>query len=365
MKLKIVTALWLVLIIIPIATRGASAQGPQGGARAVTTTLGTGFTYQGQLKQSATTDNVTLTLRANNVLGWRLAPSGTNLPNIIGGATIGGGSSNNATGFGATVGGGIGNNAYGTKATVAGGTANEANASYSFVAGSRAKNLNTAHIGVFLFADSSAFDFFSTAANQFRVRSTGGAQFVTAIDGSGNATAGVQVASGAGSWSSLSDRNVKSNIKSVNGLDILARLAAMPIATWNYNSQDAAIQHIGPMAQDSYAAFQVGEDDRHISTVDADGVALAAIQGLNQVVQERDAEIQKLGSQVSSLESQNAELVSQNARQQTQLDAMQSRIAILEERAGASPLPSSPLVIMAGVLVAAVAVGRRSSRTES
>ena len=37
-----------------------------------------------------------------------------------------------------------------------------------------------------------------------------------------------------------------------------------------------------PYAQDFNAAFHVGESDRTISTVDADGIALAAIQGLNQ-----------------------------------------------------------------------------------
>ena len=52
--------------------------------------------------------------------------------------------------------------------------------------------------------------------------------------------------------------------------------------TWNLKSQDPAIRHIGPMAQDFYAAFNVGEDDKHINSVDADGVALAAIQGLNR-----------------------------------------------------------------------------------
>jgi len=39
---------------------------------------------------------------------------------------------------------------------------------------------------------------------------------------------------------------------------------------------------MGAVAQDFYSAFHVGADDRHIAIVDADGVALAAIQGLNQ-----------------------------------------------------------------------------------
>jgi hypothetical protein len=61
----------------------------------------------------------------------------------------------------------------------------------------------------------------------------------------------------------------------------------MPITTWNYTADPPAIRHIGPMAQDFAAAFQVGADDRHIHPVDAWGVAFAAIQGLFQVLHER------------------------------------------------------------------------------
>lgn len=42
-----------------------------------------------------------------------------------------------------------------------------------------------------------------------------------------------------------------------------------------------ATPHLGPMAQDFHAAFNVGMDDKHMATVDEEGVALAAIQGLN------------------------------------------------------------------------------------
>jgi hypothetical protein len=59
------------------------------------------------------------------------------------------------------------------------------------------------------------------------------------------------------------------------------------------------------MAQDFYAAFNVGEDDKHISTVDSEGVALVAIQGLNQKVDEqmkaKDATIRQLQENVAQL----------------------------------------------------------------
>ena len=52
----------------------------------------------------------------------------------------------------------------------------------------------------------------------------------------------------------------------------------MSIARWNFKG-DANTTHLGPMAQDFHAVFGLGGDDKDIATVDADGVALAAIQG--------------------------------------------------------------------------------------
>ena len=56
------------------------------------------------------------------------------------------------------------------------------------------------------------------------------------------------------------------------------------------------------MAQDFKAAFGVGETDTGITTVDADGVALAAIQGLNQKLEQKQAEITELKQRLEKLE---------------------------------------------------------------
>jgi len=82
----------------------------------------------------------------------------------------------------------------------------------------------------------------------------------------------------------------------------------IPLETWNYKTQVDDIRHIGPMAQDFYAAFGVGENDTTISTVDADGVALAAIQGLYQRLQAAEAENAALQQQVDDLEARLAAL---------------------------------------------------------
>jgi phage shock protein A len=71
------------------------------------------------------------------------------------------------------------------------------------------------------------------------------------------------------------------------------------------------------MAQDFHAAFGTGTDDKHIATVDADGVALAAIQGLNEKLEEKESVITELRNETSALRENN--------------EAMEARLAALEE----------------------------------
>jgi hypothetical protein len=133
--------------------------------------------------------------------------------------------------------------------------------------------------------------------NRTLFRSTGGFVIHTSSPG----TTGVELPGGSGTWSSFSDRNYKDNVELVDGREVLARLAEIPISTWNYTTEEESIRHMGPMAQDFYAAFGLGPDDRHITTIDADGVALAAIQALA-------GENAELRGRVDDLEAQMDEL---------------------------------------------------------
>ena len=101
---------------------------------------------------------------------------------------------------------------------------------------------------------------------------------------------------------SSSDRNIKTDFAGVDAEIILAKLAALPIESWRYTNEVAGVRHVGPMAQDFRAAFGLGNDDKIIGFVDAQGVALAAIKGLNQKLNEKDAEVQKLQQQNQALE---------------------------------------------------------------
>ena len=112
----------------------------------------------------------------------------------------------------------------------------------------------------------------------------------------------------AGVWTSVSDRNTKENFTAITPGEVLAKVAAMPITQWKYKIDPAGVKHIGPMAQDFHAAFGLGDSDRAIGSVDESGVALAAIQGLNEKLDAKDSDIEKLKSQNRSLQNQLDEL---------------------------------------------------------
>lgn len=115
-----------------------------------------------------------------------------------------------------------------------------------------------------------------------------------------------------GTITSGSDRNLKENFGRIDTGDVLTKVTALPISRWNYKD-DPAAPHLGPVAQDFYAAFGLGSDDKSIAVVDADGVALAAIQGLNRKLEEKENEIRRLMT-----------------AQQRQIDALMAEIAALK-----------------------------------
>jgi hypothetical protein len=218
-------------------------------------------------------------------------------------ATVGGGIANVASSEHATVGGGISNTASGKRATVPGGNENAAAGDYSFAAGRRAKANND---GCFVWGDSSDADVACSNNNRWVARASGGVYFYT----NAGLTSGMYLSAGGSSWNAVSNWERKENLATVNVQELVTRLAEVPITTWNYSSQDAAIRHIGPMAEDFNALIDGlgGEGEDYINTLDADGVALAAIQGLYQLVQEQEAQIAVLRQQNAELEARLAAL---------------------------------------------------------
>jgi hypothetical protein len=225
-------------------------------------------------------------------------------------STITGGISNTIeiTGTYAVIGGGQENVISGYAATIPGGENNTAAGDFSLAAG---KNAKANHKGSFVWADSRFdSDFESLRDNQFRVQASGGAQFVNG-DGAWleflwedliSSSSGAFLSRG-GSWTNSSDVNLKENFSTVDNMAILEKLDEIPTQSWNYKSEGMEVRHIGPTAQDFYAAFGLGETDKAISTIDADGVSLAAIQGLYQIAQDQAATIDNLQVENANLEA--------------------------------------------------------------
>ena len=99
------------------------------------------------------------------------------------------------------------------------------------------------------------------------------------------------------------DSTWKENFVELDPQEILQVLVEIPVARWNTQGLDPSIYHVGPMAQDSYAAFGQGKDDEHINTGDEIGIALLAIQGLHQTAEGQAEQIAELRSQNADLEA--------------------------------------------------------------
>ena len=272
-------------------------------------------------------------------------------------ATVAGGQNNTASGAGSTVAGGFDNNAAGQQSFAAGtlatvrsvddGTFVWADNIGSFftstgpnqflVRATGGVGINTADLGLpasltvqglsntsgtlTLVADS------SKGTNQSNIHyGPTGDWFIRSASGSGNVviqdtgggvgigTSSISVgdlittgANGAhltsgGVWTSASGRTFKEAFANVDVSSVLTKVVALPVQTWFYKIDHAEGRHMGPMAEDFSEAFGLGSDDQHVGSVDESGVALAAIQGLNQKLEaenaalkaEKDAEVSEL-----------------------------------------------------------------------
>jgi hypothetical protein len=104
-----------------------------------------------------------------------------------------------------------------------------------------------------------------------------------------------------GTLTQSSDKHRKMAIVPVNPTEILEKVRAMPVAEWTYkHDAETGVRHIGPMAQDFYAAFGTGADDKGISSLDGTGVALAAIQALSDENATLRARLDALEAQVQA-----------------------------------------------------------------
>ncbi len=97
-----------------------------------------------------------------------------------------------------------------------------------------------------------------------------------------------------------SDRNAKQDFEQVDTEAILETLRKLPIQRWQYREREGA--HIGPMAQDFHAAFAVGNSDKVIAGVDAQGVLMASVQALASELEHERAQRRQLEQRLRRLE---------------------------------------------------------------
>jgi hypothetical protein len=258
-------------------------------------------------------------LASNGVVGAFIGGGGTaSHPNRVGGlyaSVLGGynstasGNYSTASGFYATA-SGYGATAMGYYATASGyystalGFSTTASGSYSTALGDYARATNT---DSFVWSDGTAYPgASSTNDNSVTFRASGGYRFFS----NSGMTAGAYLAPGGTAWATISDQNAKKNFRPVNSGEILDKLATVPVQKWNYQwEKDSDVPNIGPMAQAFKAAFYPGRDDKSITTLEFDGVELAAIQGLNEklratqkALEEKDARIGELEKRLTDLE---------------------------------------------------------------
>ena len=190
---------------------------------------------------------------------------------------------------------------------VAIGLQNSARGQFSFALG---KNARARHQGSFVISDASAFfssdSAYSTANNQLTMRFAGGARVFT----NQGLTSGVEISAGGGSWNTVSDRRKKENFEALDTEKILHKLAQLPLTSWNYKSQPATTRHIGPMAQDFYAAFGLDgiANDTTINTGDIDGVNMAAIQALEKRTRALQQENDQLKAKLEAMDAKMASI---------------------------------------------------------
>jgi hypothetical protein len=209
---------------------------------------------------------------------------------------------------------------------VAIGLQNSASGNFSVAIGKNARTANRQGSIVLgeVCAGLSSDSVYPTPNNQCIARVCGGVKIFT----NQGLTSGVELAAGGSSWSAVSDRNRKENFVAVEGEDLLLRLRSVPVSTWNYLSQERSIRHMGPMAQDLYAALGLGESDRMINSIDIDGVNLAGVQALT-------ARTDQLRAQVRSLTDENAAL-------RGQVQALEARLQRIEALLARPAAPAQP-----------------------
>jgi hypothetical protein len=153
----------------------------------------------------------------------------------------------------------------------------------------------------------------------------------------------LQMGSGAyvtvgGVWTNASDRNIKENFTQLNRQDVLKKILQLPVTEWNYKKENSMIRHIGPMAQDFYAIFGLGNSDKSISSIDPSGVALVGVQALAKQIEANvrmyktmQGEIEEIKLMVADNAREIASVKAENAAKDKEIAKLKMRLDRIEK----------------------------------
>ena len=135
-----------------------------------------------------------------------------------------------------------------------------------------------------------------------------------------------------GTLSQSSDKNMKTAFRDVSDVEVLKKVAAMPVQTWQFKHDEPSLRHIGPTAQDFRTAFGLGENDTTIAPVDGIGVSLAAIKALKKEVDSKNDRIEELESELNRVKAELAANERRLDQQSKHADSVSKRLDKLEKR---------------------------------
>ena len=104
-----------------------------------------------------------------------------------------------------------------------------------------------------------------------------------------------------GTFSNPSSRELKEGFAPLDPSTMLKKFAQLPINEWSYKSDKQKLRHVGPTVEDFQNAFGLGTEGQHIFPMDVQGVTMAAVQGLYQLVQEKDEQIAELQKELREI----------------------------------------------------------------
>jgi hypothetical protein len=163
---------------------------------------------------------------------------------------------------------------------------------------------------LYSYSGATRFAFSATPLGVFTVNQvgTGGQEFTVSerFDANGP-TVDVQGSVRGTQFIASSSRELKTDFATLDGKQVLSKLSEVPVMSWRYKNEDDSVRHFGPVAEDFRAAFQLG-DGQTISNVDADGVTMAAIQGLHQLLEEQQSALEQKDQEMADLRKRLAAL---------------------------------------------------------